>query len=656
VTHESDLYRLLKPFVVLATVILAVAALYWARMVFIPLALAVLFAFILATPVSWLRRKGVPRWPAALLVTGLAILLVAGACSIVTLELRDLIVKLPQHSKTIGDKIAALNQGSNGFFKPVVSSLQEVYDVVQRNLNGERPASQQPGDGQSHSPKPGNEAPAPPVGNEGQPPPAKPGADVPAVRVQGGEWDTALSIAQPLLEAVVSIILIIVLVIFMLVSQEDLQYRVIRLVGHGHLTSTTQALDEAAERTSKWLLTATVINASFGLVLAGGLHLIPVEGWWGGLPPNVPHHVPYAFLWGFLAMLLRFIPYVGTWFALLFPLTLSIAVFPGWGPPLEVLGFYLVLELVVANFIEPLVFGHTVGISPIALLVAAAFWTWLWGGIGLFMATPLTVCLSVLGRHIPELSFLHVVLGSEPVLDLPNRFYQRLLAHDHDEATDMVEEAVKNQPVESIFDGVLIPALVMLRRDMQHGEMNAEVRENSLRTIAEIVEDLAPRLQPAEPRPANGAEAKAKVGVLACSTGDQTEELALQMFRALVEAEGYSVTVASRDKLSGEIVTMAEADKPSVVCIASLPPGGVSRASYLCKRLRAKLPELQILVGRWGQGDFVTARQRLQGAGANEVANSLVENRKQLLPFLQHRSVQVETAEVREELEHAATH
>jgi hypothetical protein len=220
----------------------------------------------------------------------------------------------------------------------------------------------------------------------------------------------------------------------------------------------------------------------------------------------------------------------------------------------------------------------------------------------------------------------------------------------------MVEEAVKNQPVESIFDGVLIPALVMLRRDSQHSEMNSEVRENSLRTIAEIVEDLAPRLQPAEPRPANGAETKAKVGVLACSTGDQTEELALQMFRALVEAEGYPLTVASRDKLTGEIVAMAEAEKPSVVCIASLPPGGVSRASYLCKRLRAKLPELQILVGRWGQDDFVTAGQRLQGAGANDVANRLLESGKQLLPLLQHRQAQVETAEASEEPEHAASH
>jgi hypothetical protein len=457
------------------------------------------------------------------------------------------------------------------------------------------------------------------------------------------------------LEVVVGAILVLVLVVFMLVSREDLQYRLIRLVGHGNLTATTQALEEAAARTSKYLLTQSVINVTFGAVLAAGLYLIPVEGWWGALPPEVPHHVPYVFLWGFLAALLRFIPYAGTWVALLFPLTLSVAVFPDWWPPLEVLTFYILLELAVANFIEPVVLGRTVGISPIALLLAAAFWTWLWGGIGLLLATPLTVCLSVLGRHIPELSFLDIVLGAEPVLDLPNRFYQRLLAHDHDEATEIVEQAVKKLPVDTIFDKVLIPALVMLRRDSQQGQMTDDVTKNSLRTISDIVDDLAPRLKPANPQPAGGPDGKAKVCVLGCTTGEQVDELALQMFRLLVEAAGYAMSVTSSDKLSGEVVSMVAAEKPSVVCIASLPPGGVARASYLCKRLRAELPELHILVGRWGQDDFATARQRLQGAGANEAANTLLESRKQLIPLLQHRCAQVETAEVHEELEHAAS-
>jgi predicted PurR-regulated permease PerM len=636
VTTESDLYRLLKPFIVLATVALTVVALYWARMVFIPLALAVLFAFILTPPVVWLRHKGVPRWPAALLVTAVACVLLVTACWIVTAQVRDLVVQMPQHSKTIGGKIAALNRDDSGFFKPVLTSVQELYDGVEHDLTGEISALAK-----------ADEASKTTAG--------KAGNEVPVVRIKGDYWSTLFGIAQPLLEMVVGAILVLVLVVFVLVSREDLQYRLIRLVGHGHLTATTQALEEAAARTSRFLLTQSVINVTFGGVLAAGLYLIPIEGWWGALPPDVPHHVPYVFLWGFLAALLRFIPYAGTWVALLFPLTLSVAVFPDWWPPLEVLAFYIVLELAVANFIEPVVLGRTVGISPIALLVAAAFWTWLWGGIGLLLATPLTVCLSVLGRHIPELSFLDIVLGAEPVLDLPNRFYQRLLAHDHDEAVEMVEQAVMKEPAETIFDKVLIPALVMLRRDSEHGQMADDVAKSSLRTISEIVEDLAPHCKRANP-PANGSDAKAKVCVLGCTTGEQVDDLALQMFRLLVEEAGYPMTMTSSDKLSGEVVSMVAAEKPTVVCIASLPPGGVARASYLCKRLRAELPELGILVGRWGQDDVVTARQRLQGAGANDVANTLVESRKQLMPLLQHRSAQMETAEVHEELEHAVSH
>jgi predicted PurR-regulated permease PerM len=632
VTTESDLYRLLKPFIVLATVALTVVALYWARMVFIPLALAVLFAFILTPPVVWLRRKGVPRWPAALFVTAVACVLVVAACWIVTAQVRDLVVQLPQHSKTVGAKIAALNRDDNGFFKPVLTSVQELYGAVERGLNGEISAL---------------------TDEAGKTTTVKTGDDVPVVKIKGDYWTTVLGIAQPVLEGVVGSILVLVLVVFMLVSREDLQYRLIRLVGHGHLTATTQALEEAAARTSRFLLTQSVINVTFGGLLAAGLYLIPIEGWWGALPPEVPHHVPYAFLWGFLAALLRFIPYAGTWVALLFPLTLSVAVFPDWWPPLEVLTSYILLELAVANFVEPVVLGRTVGISPIALLLAAAFWTWLWGGIGLLLATPLTVCLSVLGRHIPELSFLDIVLGAEPVLDLPNRFYQRLLAQDPDEATEIVEQEVKKEPVEAVFDKVLVPALVMLRRDSQHGQMDDEVAKNSLRTISEIVEDLAPHFKPANP-PANGADTRAKACVLGCTTGEQVDELALQMFRLLVEATAYPMTVTSSDKLSGEVVSMVAAEKPSVVCIASLPPGGVARASYLCKRLRAELPELRILVGRWGQ-DGVTARERLQAAGANEVANTLLESRRQLMPLLQHRSAQVETAEAQGELEPAAS-
>ncbi len=637
---ESDTHRLLKPVVILGTVTLTVVILGWAKMVFIPLALAILFTFILTPPVVWLRRKGVPRWPAALLITGLACVLVVGACSIVTLQVRDLIVNLPQHSKTIGDKIAALNQGDGGFFKPVVGAVQELYGTVQRGLSGETDGLNKLAEGATGS----TEEPVEVAKGLAKPAEgAKDGTRRPAeivqvVRLKSDYSSTIMGVAEPVLEMVVGIILIMVLVVFMLVSKEDLQYRLIRLVGHGHLTTTTRALDEAAERTSKFLLTQSIINVLFGTVLALGLCFLPVESILGTLPPDTPRHVPYAFLWGFLAAILRFIPYAGTWVALLFPLTLSVAVFPGWGPPLEVLGFYIVVELTVANFIEPLMLSHSTGISPIALLLAAAFWTWLWGPIGLVLATPLTVCLSVLGRHIPALSFLHTVLGSEEVLDLSNRFYQRLLAQDPDEAGDIVDEAVKKESVETVYDRVLVPALVMLQRDSQRGELSDEILKRALRSVAEIVDELAGAVQATTPAPAEPPKEKAHVCVLGCTTGDETDELALRMFNELVAASGYQMTLLSADKLSGEVLAQVEADKPSVVCIASLPPGGVARVSYLVKRLRARLPDLQILVGRWSQDDVVSAKQRLQSAGANDVSNSLLDTRKVLIPLLQHYS------------------
>jgi hypothetical protein len=429
-----------------------------------------------------------------------------------------------------------------------------------------------------------------------------------------------------------------VLVVFMLVGREDLQYRLIRLVGHGHLTTATNALYEAADRTSKFLLTQSMINLTFGALVALGLYLLPIEGLLGWFPEGTPRHVPYAFLGGFLAAVLRFIPYAGTWLALLFPLALSIAVFPGWWPPVQVVAFYVLLELTIANFIEPLLLSHSTGISPIALLMAAAFWTWLWGGIGLLLATPLTVCLSVLGRYIPALSFLHTVLGSEPVLDLPNRFYQRLLAQDPDEAVAMLEETAKKEPVVALYDQMLIPALVMLRRDSQRGEIGSHTVQNTLRTIGEILEELQLNIQTAatkegEKKPA--AE-KRKACVFGCSTGDQSEELALQMLCDLLADSGYEMTMSSSNRLSSEVMNLVEEQKPSVVCIASLPPGGVARASYLCKRLRARFPQMQILVGRWGQDDPESAKERLQAAGANEVTSSLLEARKLLVPLLQH--------------------
>src|SRR5262249_8294685 len=246
----------------------------------------------------------------------------------------------------------------------------------------------------------------------------------------------------PVLEGLATTVLVVVLVVFVLVLREDLRNRLLRLIGNGRITDTTKALDDAAGRISRFLLTQSLINVFFGMVLTISL-------WLAG--------VPYALLWGFLAALLRFVPYMGTFFAMLLPFTYSVAVFPGWREPLLALGIYLTLELLAAYVVEPLLLGHSTGVSPLALVFAAAVWTWLWGPLGLILSTPMTTCLVVLGKYVPGLEFLDVLLGDERVLDTSVSFYQRLLARDQDEATELVEHYLESHPPEAVFDELLLP-------------------------------------------------------------------------------------------------------------------------------------------------------------------------------------------------------
>jgi hypothetical protein len=269
-----------------------------------------------------------------------------------------------------------------------------------------------------------------------------------------------------------------VLVIFMLLKREDLRNRLLRLVGHGRLTVTTKAVDDAGQRISRFLLMQALINGTFGLSLAVGLFLIGVE---------------YAFLWGFLAAILRYIPYLGTWIAAILPITLSLAMFEGWLQPLLVMALFLVIELICNNVLEPRLFGRSMGVSEVALLVVAAFWAFLWGPIGLVLSNPLTVCLVVLGKYVPQLEFFDVLLGDEPALDADVSFYQRLLARDQDEATEIVLTHVQTLGPEQVYDALLVKALCHVRRDREQDQLTDFDEEFILRATGEIVEDLSER-------------------------------------------------------------------------------------------------------------------------------------------------------------------
>jgi CheY-like chemotaxis protein len=320
--------------------------------------------------------------------------------------------------------------------------------------------------------------------------------------------------------------------------------------------------------------------------------------------------------------------------ALLFPITLSIAVFPEWSPPLEVLVFYVLLELAVANFIEPLVQSHSTGISPIALLVAAAFWTWLWGPMGLLLSTPLTICLVVLGKYATPLQFLNVLLGAEPALDRMMQYYQRLLAHDQDEAAELVEEFLQQQPLEALYDEVLLPALVLAGRDRERRAISAEDERFVLNATRDIVESQETPPLPAESLPPESCKVDLRL-VLARPARSAADELALMMLRQLLEPLGCQVEIQSPKGLAVELLDQARDSCPFLVVIAAVPPGGLSQAQYLCRRLRHHCPQTKVLVGRWGQQERAEEmRARLRQAGADLVGTTLRESRDQVIALI----------------------
>jgi hypothetical protein len=316
---------------------------------------------------------------------------------------------------------------------------------------------------------------------------------------------------------------------------------------------------------------------------------------------------------------------------------LSFAISPGWAQPLTVIALFAVLDLVTANVVEPLIFGHSTGVSPVALLVAAAFWTWIWGPIGLVLSTPLTVCMVVLGQHVPRLKFLSLLLGDQPALAPHVAYYQRLLAGDQEEAAAVARQYAAGAGVEQLPDKVLIPALLMARRDRKHAGLTAETESLIFDATREILQRLrAERLEVDAPASDQPAEAAVPTSlVLACPSHHPAEELTLHMLADAAQPLGAKVEVVSTRTLPVEIETKIALEAPALVFLAVLPPGGVVQASYLCRRLRKKFPDLKIVVGYWGRvRDFDRLLVRLRSAGASYVTTSIAQTISQLRALL----------------------
>jgi predicted PurR-regulated permease PerM len=577
--------------------VLIVAILYVAKPVIVPLALAVLLAFVLSPVVAAIQRRGLPRVPAVLVTALLTFILFGLVGWVVGIQVHNLARELPTHRREIDAKIAGLRGSEDSTFAKLLAMFQQI-------SKGETQAETVP-EGAAAQEK-----------------------IIVAQRQEPSAFEQLAAVAGPVLEPLAQAALVVILVIFMLIKREDLRNRVIGLLGDGRLTGTTRVLVDSAQRVSRFLLTLLLINVGFGILFAFGLFCLGV---------------PYAFLWGFLAVILRFVPYIGSWVALAFPLVLAFAIAPTWTQPVLVLALFALLELVTANIVEPLLFGHGTGVTPIALLVAAAFWTWVWGPLGLVLSTPLTVCLVVLGQHVPRLRFLALLLGDEPALEPHIGYYQRLLARDQDEAKQVAADHAQASGQENVYDDVLLPALLLTRRDRKHAGLSAEdeefiyeVTKNTLDGLGSAsparvespahLPDGPPLAAVQQPEPA-----PVPTLILGCPAHQQAEELSLHMLARLLREDGYRMEVVSTKALPTEVEARVEREKPALLFIAILPPGGFVQARYLCKRLRKRFAELPIVVGYWGdERHYDTILARLRAAGASYVATSLRQSRSQI--------------------------
>jgi hypothetical protein len=413
--------------------------------------------------------------------------------------------------------------------------------------------------------------------------------------------------------------MVIVFTLIMLVKREDLRNRLIRLAGQGQLNVVTQALDDGSRRLSRYLMLQFLMNATYGLLFGCGAY-------WIGLP--------HALLWGVLSGLLRFIPYVGTPVAAAFPTGMALAVFPGWQRAVFVVGLFLVLELVLANLIEPWLYGSHTGISSLAILVATVFWAILWGPVGLILSTPLTVCLILIGRYVPQLTFLEVLLGDEPVLSVEAHFYQRLLALDQEEASGVAETYLRQKPIGDFFDFVLIPALTLAERDRHLETLEpsaaAFVSQNTRELIEELGERPSGRDQVLFSRDeSNGNEFEQTVlsglELVCIPAGDEADELVAMMLAQLLKRLGCEVRqlpIASNPKRAEDDA----ADVSPIAVVSALPPFAVSPARSLCRLLRKHHPGRRVILGLWGfEGGVERAQDRLGPACADSVVTSLHE-------------------------------
>ncbi len=585
----------------LALAAFLVAALYIGREILIPLSLAALLTFLLSPLVT---RLG--RWIGRIAAVLVVVLLIFGALGaggwVLTRQMVDLATKLPDYKQNIQSKLRSFKAPQGGAFQKFSETVEE----LKHDLPGSEPTTitETPGKPQTAVT-------------------SSPRATPPPVQVvqtsKANPLDLIRVIVAPVVGPLGTAALVLLLVIFMLLQKEDLRSRLIRLIGQGRISTTTRAMDDAADRVSRYLFMQLVVNVSYGVPVAIGLYFIGV---------------PNAILWGAFAIVLRFIPYIGPWIAAAFPIILSLAVSPGWMMPLLTIGLFVVLELLSNNVMEPWLYGSSTGVSSMALIVGAVFWTWLWGPVGLVLATPLTVCLVVMGRHVPRLSFLSILLSDEEALTPAEDCYHRLLTVGEQDEMELVESFLKANSLTALYDSMLVPVLTAAETDHRRNVLDHEQRALVVQSVRDIVEDLGTR--PPVPSKIDADKAVAAVvdtpapapasRVYCLPSRAERDELAGAMLTQLLRQQGFEAQNASAKMVGGELIALLEEAQVDAVCLSVVAPSTVIHARYLCLKIRAAFPQMKIVIGLWGTTENVNeAARRLRDSGANEVITSLAD-------------------------------
>jgi predicted PurR-regulated permease PerM len=568
-----------------------VASLYMARAILMPFALAILLSFMLSPLVRRLQLWHVPR---SLAVTSVVLVAFAGIFTlggVMVSQVNQLAADLPSYQTTLREKIHLLRGAAGG-----AGTLERASEVLQ-DLSSElnRPERASP----STVPAPGAAAPQPkPIPVQVQEP-------------NEGALRTVVALIAPLIDPLITTGLVIIFVIFILVQRQDLRNRLVRLAGSNDLQRTTAALNDAGRRLSRLFLTQLALNAGFGLVIG--------IGWWIVGVPSAP-------LWGILAMILRFMPYVGTWLSAVFPLLLAAAVGPDWSMFIWAAAIFLVVDIIIGQFVEPLVQGHSTGLSPVAVIASATFWTWLWGPIGLVLATPMTLCLVVLGRHVERLKFLDVMFGDEPALTPPELAYQRLLAHDPVEAAEQARTYLRDKPLLDYYEEIFVPTLKLAEADAETGRLDDESLERIRDAAGELIDDLADHHDRPGQDTANEAGPEdaplAQLSKVETSSalledalpeewrtgkpvlcipgvGELDEALALALAQ-LVERRGIGARAEEAEALSISRIFSLDTKDAKLICLCYIATVTPAQIRYSVRRLRRKAPDAHILISLMG--------------------------------------------------------